>query len=72
MGQSLKLPVFTRQTRVVGVKYGQWGREKYGISPAKVDTMEVHAPSLLVHATLFVLIHARPSLPFIRLEAGQR
>ena len=35
------------QTRVVGVKYGQWGREKYGISPTKVDTMEVHAPSCL-------------------------
>ena len=40
------------QTRVVGVKYGQWGREKYGVSPAKVDTMEVSTlrPVLGLHA----------------------
>lgn len=29
------------QTRVAGVKYGAWGREKYGVKPAKVDAMEV-------------------------------
>ncbi|KAK9840790.1 hypothetical protein WJX81_004889 [Elliptochloris bilobata] len=35
-----------KTTRVVGVKYGQWGREKYGVSPAKVDAMEFYVARL--------------------------
>ena len=28
------------QTRVVGLKYGQWGRENFGTKPAKVDAIK--------------------------------
>lgn len=27
-------------TRVLGVKYGNWGKEKYGVKPVKVDALE--------------------------------
>ena len=31
--------------RVVGVQYGAWGREKYGVSPMKADSMEARNPN---------------------------
>ena len=31
------------QEKVIGLKYGQWGREKYGTTAASVDALEVGA-----------------------------
>jgi hypothetical protein len=35
------------QERVLGVKYGAWGRDKYGVKPIQVDAMEVRIPLLI-------------------------
>ena len=32
------------QETVIGVKYGEWGREKYGTAKGKVDAVEVRSP----------------------------
>ncbi len=36
------------QENVVGVKYGAWGRDRYGVKPVKVDALEVrpHPPKI--------------------------
>lgn len=39
--------IMALQERVLGVKYGAWGREKYGVKPIQVDAMEVRSPVLI-------------------------
>lgn len=34
---------------MAGVKYGAWGRERYGVKPVKVDTLEVRERSAAEH-----------------------
>ena len=33
------------QETVIGVKYGEWGRDKYGTARTQVDAVEVRMPS---------------------------
>ncbi|CAL8466090.1 g5626 [Coccomyxa elongata] len=35
-------PIKRKQERVAGVKYGAWGRDRYGVKPVKVDTLEFY------------------------------
>lgn len=40
----LSMCMVALQERVLGVKYGAWGRDKYGVKPIQVDAMEVRIP----------------------------
>ncbi len=34
------------QVRVIGARYGKWGRDKYGAKPQKVDALEFYPDRL--------------------------
>ena len=44
---AVKASVFAAaQVRVIGARYGKWGREKYGAKPQKVDALEFYPDRL--------------------------
>ncbi|KAK9902019.1 hypothetical protein WJX75_001351 [Coccomyxa subellipsoidea] len=48
-----------KKERVLGVKYGAWGRDKYGVKPIQVDAMEFYRDRMIELRRLILQVQKR-------------